>query len=49
MVYRELLECPGLKGLISLIRDMAGREYLSFESEPRKMYAVGQVDHRYTR
>ena len=49
LIYQELLECHGLKGLISLIRDMAGREYLFFESGPRKIYAVGPVDHNYTR
>jgi hypothetical protein len=49
LVYQELLECHGLKGLISLIRDMAGREYLSFESEPRKTYSVDQVDQSYAR
>jgi hypothetical protein len=40
LVYQEFIECHGLKGLLSLAKDAAGKEYLFLNLEPLKIYSI---------
>jgi hypothetical protein len=40
LVFQEFIECHGLKGFLSLVRDEAGKDYFLLNLEPPKMYTV---------
>jgi hypothetical protein len=43
LVYQELLECHGLNGLLSLVRDGTGLEYFSLNLRHSKLYEFNQI------
>jgi hypothetical protein len=40
LVYQELVECHGLNGLLSLVKDESLMEHLSLKSEQRKTHMI---------
>jgi hypothetical protein len=40
LIYQEFIECHGLKGFLSLVRDNAGKEYFYLNLETPKVYLM---------